>query len=238
MSATVVFLRNQQTFSSAHDWGCKRNLNFHNFISGYELKGTLEIAEASKSKNMLEGLIREGSFKWLLSKRSSFAEEVEDLQSSPSAGRNWIPELSPVANIIVRRCSKILGTSSNELLERFNAEASDSIKSQYARNFLEYCCFKALGLSSQVMGHLADKKFRRLTFDMMVAWEAPAASSQYPVNLDDDLSVGAEAFTRIAPAVPIIANVIICENLFSVLTLSTAGRLHFSVYDKYLNGLE
>ncbi|KAL4362335.1 hypothetical protein GQ457_04G012310 [Hibiscus cannabinus] len=235
---TVVFLRNQQTFSSAHDWGCKRNLNFHNFISGYELKGTLEIAEASKSKNMLEGLIREGSFKWLLSKRSSFAEEVEDLQSSPSAGRNWIPELSPVANIIVRRCSKILGTSSNELLERFNAEASDSIKSQYARNFLEYCCFKALGLSTQVMGHLADKKFRRLTFDMMVAWEAPTASSQYPVNLDDDLSVGAEAFTRIAPAVPIIANVIICENLFSVLTFSTAGRLHFSVYDKYLNGLE
>ncbi|XP_039032489.1 uncharacterized protein LOC120167582 [Hibiscus syriacus] len=187
---------------------------------------------------MLEALVREGSFKWLLSKRSSFAEEVEDLQNSPSAGRNWIPELSPVANIIVHRCSKILETSSNELLERFNAEASDSIKSQHARNFLEYCCFRALGLPTQVMGHLADKKFRRLTFDMMVAWEAPAAAGQYPVDLDDDLSVGVEAFTRIAPAVPIIANVVICENLFNVLTSSTAGRLHFSVYDKYLSGLE
>ncbi|KAK8627864.1 hypothetical protein V6N13_135462 [Hibiscus sabdariffa] len=192
----------------------------------------------SKSRNMLEALRKEGSFKWLLSKRSSLAEEVEDLQNSPSAGRNWIPELSPVANIIVRRCSKILGTSSNELLECFNAEASDSMKSQHARNFLEYCCFRALGLSTQVTGHLADKKFRRLTFDMMVAWEAPAADSQSPVNLDDDLSVGVEAFTRIAPAVPIIANVIICENLFNVLTISISGRLHFSVYDKYLSGLE
>ncbi|XP_022735896.1 uncharacterized protein LOC111289266 [Durio zibethinus] len=198
------------------------------------------MAVASKTRNMLEALVKEGSFKWLLSKRSSFAEEFEELENSPSAGRNWIPELSPVANIVVRRCSKILETSSSELQESFNAEASDSIKhkSRYARNFLEYCCFRALALSTQVMGHLADKKFRRLTFDMMVAWETPAAATQSLLNLDDDLSVGVEAFSRIAPAVPIIANVIICENLFEVLTISTGGRLHFSVYDKYLNGLE
>ncbi|XWS60954.1 hypothetical protein CRYUN_Cryun07bG0083500 [Craigia yunnanensis] len=198
------------------------------------------MAVASRTRNMLEALVKEGSFKWLLSKRSSFAEEFEELDSSPSAARNWISELSPVANIIVRRCSKILETSSSELQEGFNAEASEAImdKSRYARNFLEYCCFRALALSTQVMGHLAEKKFRRLTFDMMVAWEAPAASSQSLINLDDDLSVGVEAFSRIAPAVPIIANVIICENLFQVLTISTGGRLHFSVYDKYLNGLE
>ncbi|XVF12306.1 hypothetical protein REPUB_Repub08aG0104700 [Reevesia pubescens] len=195
---------------------------------------------ASKTRNMLEALVKEGSFKWLLSKRSSFAEEFEELERSPSAERNWISELSPAANIVVRRCSKILETSSSELQESFKAEASDSIKhkSQYAKNFLEYCCFRALALSTQVMGHLADKKFRRLTFDMMVAWEAPAAASQSLINLDDDVSVGVEAFSRIAPAVPIIANVIICENLFEVLTTSTGGRLRFSVYDKYVNGLE
>ncbi|GMI76561.1 hypothetical protein like AT1G48840 [Hibiscus trionum] len=198
------------------------------------------MAFASRTRNMFEALVREGSLNWLLSKRSSFAEEFEELERSPSAGNNWIPELSAVANIVVRRCSKILGTTSIELQESFNAEASDSIKhkSRYARNFLEYCCFRTLALSSQVIGHLADKKFRRLTFDMMVAWEAPAAASQSLINLDDDLSVGMEAFSRIAPAVPIIANVIICENLFEVLTISTGGRLHFSVYDKYLNGLE
>ncbi|XP_022725425.1 uncharacterized protein LOC111281881 isoform X3 [Durio zibethinus] len=198
------------------------------------------MAVASKTRIMLEALVKEGSFKWLLGKQSSFAKEFEELETSPSAGRNWIPELSPVANIVVRRCSKILETSSSELQERFNAEAREAIKhkSQYARNFLEYCCFRALALSTRVMGHLADKKFRRLTFDMMVAWEAPAASSQTLINLDGGLSVGVEAFSRIAPAVPIIANVIICENLFEVLTISTGGRLHFSVYDKYLNGLE
>ncbi|PPS00006.1 hypothetical protein GOBAR_AA20673 [Gossypium barbadense] len=47
-----------------------------------------------------------------------------------------------------------------------------------------------------------------------------------------------QAFSRIAPAVPIIANVIISENLFEVLTISTGGWLHFSVNNKYLNGLE
>ncbi|XP_052491173.1 uncharacterized protein LOC105791087 isoform X2 [Gossypium raimondii] len=198
------------------------------------------MALASRTRHMLEALVREGSLNWLLSRRSSFAEEFEELERSPSAGNNWIPELSPAANIVVRRCSRILETSSSELQESFNAEASDSIKhkSRYARNFLEYCCFRALALSTQGMGHLADKKFRRLTFDMMVAWEAPAAAGQSLINLDDDLSIGIEAFSRIAPAVPIIANVIICENLFEVLTISTGGRVHFSIYEKYLNGLE
>lgn len=64
-------------------------------------------------------------------------------------------------------------------------EAVESIKhpSRYARNLLEYCCFRTLALSIQVMGHLADKRFRRLTYDMMVAWEAPAAASQPLLNV-------------------------------------------------------
>lgn len=198
------------------------------------------MAVASKTRNMLEGLVREGSFKWLLGKRTSFDEEFEEMGRSPSAQRNWIPELSPVANIVIRRCSKILGIPSSELQESFNAEAAESIKhpSRYARNFLEYCCFRTLALSIQVTGHLADKKFRRLTYDMMLAWEAPAAASQPVLNVDEDISVGVEGFSRIASAVPIIANVIISENLFEVLTKSTGGRLQFYVYDKYLSGLD
>ncbi|XP_038688025.1 uncharacterized protein LOC119987240 isoform X2 [Tripterygium wilfordii] len=73
---------------------------------------------------------------------------------------------------------------------------------------------------------------------MMAAWEASAAASQPLLNLEDDLMVGLEAFSRIAPAVPIIANVIVSQNLFEVLTASTGGRLQFSIYDKYLSGLE
>lgn len=195
---------------------------------------------SSKTRNMLEGLVREGSFKWLLGSRSSFDDEFEEMGRSPLAGRNWIQELSPLANIVVRRCSKILGISSSELQESFNAEASEAIKhpSRYARNFLEYCCFRTLALSTQVTGHLADKKFRRLTYDMMLAWEVPAASSQPLLNVDEDATVGVEAFSRIAPAVPIIANVVISENIFEVLTLSTGGRLQYSIFDKYITGLE
>ncbi|ESR54228.1 hypothetical protein CICLE_v10019113mg [Citrus x clementina] len=195
---------------------------------------------SSRTRNMLEGLVREGSFKWLLGSRSSFDDEFEEMERSPSAGRNWIQELSPLANIVVRRCSKILGISSSELQESFNAEASEAIKhpSRYARNFLEYCCFRTLALSTQVTGHLADKKFRRLTYDVMLAWEVPAASSQPLLNVDGDATVGMEAFSRIAPAVPIIANVVISENLFEVLTSSTGRRLQYSIFNKYITGLE
>ncbi|KAL1318525.1 uncharacterized protein LOC107644290 isoform X1 [Arachis ipaensis] len=199
------------------------------------------MAVASKTRNMLEGLVKEGSFKWLLGKKSYFDEELEELENSPSAGKNYIPELSPVANLVVRRCSKILKVSSSELQESFNQEASDSIKhpSRYARNLLEYCCFKALSFSTQMTGHLFDKTFRRLTFDMMIAWEAPATASQPLTNkVEEEMSVGLEAFCRIAPAIPIIANVIISENLFEVLSSSTGGRLQFPIYDKYLGGLE
>ena len=64
------------------------------------------MAMASRTRNMLEGLVREGSFKWLLGSRSSFQDEIEEMGKSPSAQKNWIQELSPVANIVVRRCSK------------------------------------------------------------------------------------------------------------------------------------
>ncbi|KAK3007793.1 hypothetical protein RJ639_013677 [Escallonia herrerae] len=197
------------------------------------------MAMASKTRNMLEGLVREGSFKWLIKNRSSFEEEFEEMGKS-TAGRNWMPELSPVANVVVRRCSKIIGISASQLRENFVGEASDSMKdpSRYARNFLEYCCFRALALSTQVTGYLDDKKFRRLTYDMMLSWEFPAAGSQPLLNMDEDATVGVEAFSRITPAVPIIANVIISDSLFEVLTSATGGRLQFSVYEKYLLRLE
>ncbi|XP_023531055.1 uncharacterized protein LOC111793424 [Cucurbita pepo subsp. pepo] len=198
------------------------------------------MAVVSKTRSTLEGLVRDSSLKWLLGNRSFFDEELEEIERSPSAQRNWISELSPIANVVVRRCSKILGVSASELQESFNVEAIDSIKgsSNYARNFLEYCSFRALAVSTHNTGYLADKRFRRLTFDMMIAWEAPASSSLPELNIAEDASVGVEAFSRIAPAVPIISNVIISENIFEVLTTSAGARLQFSVYDKYLSSLE
>ncbi|KAJ6793413.1 Uncharacterized protein M6B38_236010 [Iris pallida] len=193
----------------------------------------------SKTRNILEGIMREGTFKWAVSRRTSFDEEFEEMGRSPTGRRRCITELSPVANVVVGRCAKILDVSMDELQSNFESEASDSIKHplNYARNFLEYCCFRALALSTQVTGHLSDLKFRRLTFDMMLAWEAPSESSQ-PLKIDRDSTVGIEAFSRIAPAIPIMADVITCSNLFDVLTNSSGGQLPFSIYEKYLGGLD
>ncbi|XP_010926033.1 uncharacterized protein [Elaeis guineensis] len=198
------------------------------------------MAMMSKTRNVLEGLVKDGAFNWALSRRSSFDEEFEEMGRSPSGKRKGIPELSPMANVIVGRCSRTLDVSMDELQHNFDKEASESIKhpSNYARNFLEYCCFRALALSTQVTDHLADKKFRRLTFDMMLAWEAPATASQPLVKVDKESTVGVEAFSRIAPAIPTIADVVTCFNLFDVLTTSTAGQLPFAIYDKYLGALD
>lgn len=46
----------------------------------------------------------------------------------------------------------------------------------------------ALALSSQVTGHLGDKNFWRLTYDMMLAWEAPGAPSQPLVTVRLEMS--------------------------------------------------
>nr|XP_043612474.1 uncharacterized protein LOC122584333 [Erigeron canadensis]XP_043612479.1 uncharacterized protein LOC122584333 [Erigeron canadensis] len=198
------------------------------------------MAAVSKTRSIIEGFVRDGSFKWLLKSRSPFHEEFEEMKLSPSADRNWVFELSPVANIVVRRCSKILDIPTRELQDIFNREASDATKdpSLYARNFLEYSCFRALAVSTQVNGYMEDKKFRRLTFDMMLAWEVPDTASQPTMDIEEDASVGIEAFSRIAPAVPVIADVIISDYIFEFLTTSTGGRLQYSTFDKYLIGLD
>ncbi|KAI7747675.1 hypothetical protein M8C21_029013 [Ambrosia artemisiifolia] len=163
------------------------------------------------------------------------------MKRSPSAeDKNWIHELSAVANAVVRRCSIVLDVSVDQLRENFEVVASDVMKSssRYARNFLEYTCFRALAQTMQVSGYMEDKRFRRLMFDMMLAWEVPDAASQPSIDIDEDATVGLEAFGRIAPAVPIIANVIISSYIFEFLTASTGGRLPFSTFEKYLIGLE
>ncbi|KAL0336713.1 UNVERIFIED_CONTAM: hypothetical protein Sradi_4883200, partial [Sesamum radiatum] len=163
----------------------------------------------------------------------------------------------------------ILGISTNELQDRFNGELPDNVKQppSYARNFLEFCSYKALHLAITRPNYLNDKEFRRLTFDMMIAWEVPGVdsdlidketascsnqdtegedgwslfysnSTKMAVQVDDKKTVGPEAFARIAPACPVIADITTVHNLFDVLTSSSGHRLHFLIYDKYLRSLE
>lgn len=199
------------------------------------------MAMVSKTRNMLEGLVRDGSFKWLSKRRSVFqdGQEIDELESSASASAG-LPQLSAIANLVIRRCSKVLGLSLCQLRQDFDAESCDSPKHQsnLARNFLEYCCFLALARSTHINGYLGDNKFRRLTFDMMVAWEFPEAASGPFLHADDDATTGIEAFSRIAPAIPVVADVVVSDKIFEVLASSTSNRLHFCVYDKYLIRLE
>lgn len=76
---------------------------------------------------------------------------------------------------------RILGISTKELHALFDVELPDNLRQppSYARNFLEFCSYKALHLAITRPNYLTDKEFCRLTFDMMVAWEDPGADSNF-----------------------------------------------------------
>lgn len=80
---------------------------------------------------------------------------------------------------------RILLLHPEELQRHFEEEAPVSAKhpSKYARHLLEYSCFRALSVAAQVTDHLSDKEFRRLSFDMMLAWEAPGATNRPVVKV-------------------------------------------------------
>ncbi|KAE8785433.1 hypothetical protein D1007_40930 [Hordeum vulgare] len=86
--------------------------------------------------------------------------------------------------------------------------------------------------------HLGDREFHSLTYDMMLAWEAPDPDTEAELQVDGRRTVGPEAFAKIAPACPAMAHPITVRNLFDALTNSTDGRLHFLIYHKYLKSLD
>lgn len=182
---------------------------------------------------------------------------------------NPIPQLSPVANSVVARCCRHLCLSTDGLQQKFASDLPDLVKKPetYARNLIEYCSYHTVHVLTKRADYLADKDFRRLTFDMMIAWEDPGAqcediytakssgsspkfeneddgsifsanSTSMAVQVDSNKSIGPEAFARIAPACPAIADSITVHNLFDALTCSSNGQLHFLIYDKYLGALD
>ncbi|XP_020682486.1 uncharacterized protein LOC110099625 [Dendrobium catenatum] len=215
--------------------------------------------ESSRRMGILENLLRQKSLKALFGGRKD---------NTDAEVTNPIPQLSPIANSVVFRCSKVLHILTEKLQQCFETELPDHAfpPSLYARNLLEYCSYKALNVMIKCLDHMADKDFYRLTFDMMLAWEAPGTgtesllkesfSTSHPrdddedgeslfyinstnvaVQVDEKKSVGLEAFARVAPACPSIADLITVHNLFDALTSSSDGRLHFIIYEKYLKSI-
>ncbi|CAK8574286.1 unnamed protein product [Lathyrus sativus] len=190
---------------------------------------------------------------------------ADDAVNSPKP----IPQLSHIANSVVSRCSKILGVSTDELQHAFDSELPLGVKEllTYARNLVEFCSFKALQKLSRNSDYLSDAAFRRLAFDVMLAWEAPSvhteqltaetptskdetagdeddasffysSSTNMALQVDDKKTVGREAFLRIAPVCVLVADIITVHNLFDALTNTSGRRLHFLVYDKYIRSLD
>ncbi|TYG74449.1 hypothetical protein ES288_D04G183600v1 [Gossypium darwinii] len=204
------------------------------------------------------------TFKSLFQRKKSLSNDEDSQVISPRP----IPQLSALANSVVFRCSKILKVPAEELQHRFDIELPESVKQlfTYARNFLEFCSYQALYKVSRSPDYLSDPDFRRLTYEMMLAWEAPcvecergtketssnneeveddedgslfySSSISMAVQVDDKKTVGQEAFERIAPVCAVVADIITVHNLFYALTSSSGPRLHFIIYDKYLRSLD
>jgi hypothetical protein len=51
-------------------------------------------------------------------------------------------------------------------------------------------------------------------------------------------TVGLEAFTRLAPAIPSVADIVTVHPLWETLTTTTASRLPYQLYDRYLTELD
>lgn len=81
--------------------------------------------------------------------------------------------------------SRILQTSAEELKQRFDLELPEKVRqpTNYARNFLEFCSFQTIHTSSLRPEYLSDKDFRRLMYDMMLAWESSGVENGLLVNV-------------------------------------------------------
>ncbi|XP_057962915.1 uncharacterized protein LOC131154265 [Malania oleifera] len=226
--------------------------------------------------NMLENFIRgpQSPLKSLFHRRGSRSNSGklfsgdDDSDHGEANSPKHIPQLSPFANSVVARCSKVLLVPVEQLQYQFDTELPDSIKqpSTYARNLLEFCSYQAIHMLTRRPDYLSDKEFSQLTFDMMLAWEDSGAetgsvgketpcsnqkvededgwslfyssSTSMAVQVDDKKTVGPDAFARIAPACAAVADVITVHNLFYALTSSSCHQLHFLIYDKYLRSLD
>lgn len=150
--------------------------------------------------------------------------------------RTWVREFSSLANVVAGRCARILCSSIGEIQQQFDEEVSESAgaPAKYARNLLEYFCFKALAISTRLTDYLSDKGFRRLTFEMMLAWECPGAADKPIIKVGFERAVGKEAFVRLGPAIAGVADPVTVHSQFDALSDASEGRLQFTVYDSFL----
>ncbi|GMP98339.1 hypothetical protein CsSME_00046270 [Camellia sinensis var. sinensis] len=131
-----------------------------------------------------------------------------------------------------------LDTSVDALVEEFEASWKPEM-CKYSRKLVEFCCSKAL---RSVCCHIAElinnETFSRFTFDMMLAWEMPSSTDEESYMVDDGPSVREDAFVWLGTLVPLVVDMVNGKFTFEALTASTAYRLYFPAYDKYLKEID
>ncbi|XAR64865.1 hypothetical protein NMG60_11008747 [Bertholletia excelsa] len=136
----------------------------------------------------------------------------------------------------------------------------------YSRRLVEMCCSKALNaICPKIQDMINDGSFSRFTFDMMLAWQTPSSDENLakekedrvsikatmeqdeiplfytdlmPLLVDHEPSVTEDAFVWLGSLVPLVVDMVNGRFTFETLTASTANRLHFPAYDKYLKEID
>ncbi|KAF7005323.1 hypothetical protein CFC21_020448 [Triticum aestivum] len=99
-------------------------------------------------------------------------DDAASASSSAQLGGGDISALSPTAASVVQRCAQIAGVPVEQLVRRLEPDEQPPLA--YARSIVEYCSYVALRAETRRRhDHLGDREFHSLTYDMMLAWEAP-----------------------------------------------------------------
>ncbi|XP_044970958.1 uncharacterized protein LOC123431189 [Hordeum vulgare subsp. vulgare] len=106
---------------------------------------------------------------------SAAAMATDDAASASTSAQQCgggLPPLSPTAASVVHRCAQIAGVPVEQLVRRLEPDEQPPLA--YARSIVEYCSYVALRAETRRRhDHLGDREFHSLTYDMMLAWEAP-----------------------------------------------------------------
>jgi hypothetical protein len=87
---------------------------------------------------------------------------------------------------------RIAGVPVEQLVRRFEPEQAEQQPPPptpplaYARSLVEYCSYVALRAETRSRhDHLGDRDFHSLTYDMMLAWEAPDQETEAEFQVRD-----------------------------------------------------
>ncbi|KAG8487119.1 hypothetical protein CXB51_020625 [Gossypium anomalum] len=176
--------------------------------------------------------------------------------------------LSSIANHVLRTTAQELGTSVEHLVEEFEAGWNPEVGDYSRKLMEFCSSKALINLCQNIEERLNNGSYSRFTYDMMLAWKNPSGAllekpqaenedSKISVNLpteqddiplfysdlmpllvNDEPSVGEDAFVWLGSLVPLVADIVNGRFTFETLTAPTGNRLFFPAYDKFLKEID